>query len=1240
MVSLDRTSHDPRPRLSASQQAQILSDVQQHQQRYRRPNSQQDSSNSRGSSVSNYDHIISKPEISASYASLAKYKVDRTKQQQLQQLLQQQQQVQQLIQEQQQKITQQLSNPVYLNTHAQLQAQPVKQQQFQKQFNSQYQNTNRQFQNLQQDLSQPLFSDQQTLQLQEYLEKQRELELVQKQRQQLLLDQQELRRQQELLRVQQLQKLTSTTSSPIPVTSASTIALSTTASPILVSLPTARKITPSETDLFLKAIATHQKKYSTTPIPATTTTRTTTLKTFTSASPKTYQQKVTATPSIPENILNLIQEQENHFLQQGKPKPQIKVIYQTEKPVTSRNVSGKSRPNAFGSERDILLKQLKLALSQSVDDNIRNVSTRDIVLPNGKKIQLIDSSSSLTSILPTDGSTLTTSTLALTSSTTTIKPPKAIFEELTKGVLPPGADFEVIRQKSDGKLEEIGKAPIQSLPAKKVTFVVLEEQADGSYKVQGVKGNTDKEGSEVDSIVEKIKTGELKLPPSSSNPTTSPSLHSFASSLDPNAISTRQNTVTSTQSIGSTTSRPTTVRSTSVSSRYTESRPTEYFSHVTISPNSVSTTDKYVSSASSVTGHVFNSLGTVNTTPKLNSLDQESRVTMKYPSSTRSHFIPTMAPVNEIITTTAAPVPTTFTHHSTNPYIHFTVMSLGETLPTLKTTTVGPSTNLRNENIIHQDNFERSTFPPTTEFPSTHVQIQESLTTLLRREGLFAMAKYLRQSGLDNVLNETETSSADMAIGALERKTKTYEDLHTKFDKVQAQIETIVAGSDSEEVQLEEREEFENTFFVLMNKVDNYILDLRGPQRPVASPSTLSANITDSQNAPRLPTIVLPNFDGRYDHWDASQWPSVQTLTQDVPEVRKGNATCLALTGIAHKPFDLFSRYSSYSKLRRVTAYCLRFSKAMLRTTKRQLPSHSDQPSSLTLTTRELIDAERILVRLAQREQFKSDIALLTDNKPLTRSPYTIFVPSDKAFRTLLVQLGGPEKAEQKFRDNPRLLSGLLLHHVIPGAFRIDSLQDEMTGVSLAGTQLRVNEYAMHDHEWNDIRVTTINGAKVAPNKRNIEIPQGVAHAIDRVMFPLPVGDLVQTMQADRERRFTTFLKMLYISGLQDTLSGPKTFTVFAPTDSAFESAAKDGTPVWTEEDGPEAAKTIISRHVMPSTLYTAGMRYYLQKDTLRPQSPVHIHKNGGRVRVNEVHVVTHNVPAINGVLHAIDGVL
>ncbi|XP_026669404.1 ras guanine nucleotide exchange factor R isoform X2 [Ceratina calcarata] len=975
-LSQFQQSHDPRPRLSASQQAQILSDVQQHQQRYRRP---QDVSHAQRASFSNLE-AGTKPQNSASYSSLAKYKVDRAKQQQLQQLLQQQQQVQQLLQEQQQKIAQQLSSPNY-----QTQYQPKQQQQFQ--YNNQYQNANSQFQNLQQDLSQPLFSDRQTLQLQEYLQKQRELELLQKQRQQLLLEQQELRRQQEHLRLQQLQKLTSTTPLPIPVTSPSTIAVSTTVSPLLVSLPTARKITPSETELFLKAIATHQKKFSsTTPIPPTTSAKTTT----TSRPPVITPVSTRATSGIPDNLLTLIQEQENEFVQQGKPKPQIKVIYQTEKPVTSKSVTTtKARSSSLGSERDILLKQLKLALAQSIDDDVRNISTRDIILPNGKKIQLIDSSSSLTSNLPTDGSTLTTSTLALTTSTT-IKPPKAILEELTKGVLPPGADFEVIRQKSDGKLEEVGKVPIQSLPAKKVTFVVLEEQPDGSYKVQGVKGNAEKEGGDVESIVEKIKKGELKLPPKSSSSTTVPSLQNFPSSLNPNAVSAR--------GVGSTTARPTTVRSTSASSRYND-KPTDYYPHVTISPNSVSTTDKYLSSASSVTSHVFNS---VATTPKSSSFNQDNNRT-KHPSATRGHFIPTMAPVNEIITTTSGSVPTTFSHQTSNSYVHFSIRPTDET----HKTTARPSTTLRNENIIYQD---ETTLQPVTELPSTRSLSHESLGTLLRREGLYAMSKYLRQSGLDNVLNET--------------------------------------------------------------------------------------------------------------------------------------------------------------------------------------------------------------------------------------GPYTIFVPTDKAFRTLLVQLGGPEKAEQKFRDNPRLLSGLLLHHVIPGAFRIDSLQDEMTGISLAGTQLRVNEYAMHDHEWNDVKVTTINGARVASNKRDIEIPQGVAHAVDRVMFPLPVGDLVQTMQADRERRFTTFLKMLFASGLQDSLSGPKTFTVFAPTDSAFEAAAKDGAPVWTEDDGAEAAKTIISKHIIPSTLYTAGMRYYLQKDTLRPQSPVHVHKNGGRVRVNEAYVVTHNVPATNGVLHAIDGVL
>lgn len=64
----------------------------------------------------------------------------------------------------------------------------------------------------------------------------------------------------------------------------------------------------------------------------------------------------------------------------------------------------------------------------------------------------------------------------------------------------------------------------------------------------------------------------------------------------------------------------------------------------------------------------------------------------------------------------------------------------------------------------------------------------------------------------------------------------------------------------------------------------------------------------------------------------------------------------------------------------------------------------------------------------------------------------------------------------------------------------------------------------------------------------------------------------------------------------------------------AFANASiKNGGPIWTEEDGPEAAKIIVSKHIMPSTMYTAGMRYYIQKDSLRAQSPIHIYKNAGK---------------------------
>lgn len=110
-------------------------------------------------------------------------------------------------------------------------------------------------------------------------------------------------------------------------------------------------------------------------------------------------------------------------------------------------------------------------------------------------------------------------TTTTTTTTTTIKPPSKVLEELTKN-FPSGAKYEILKTSQDGSNLELEKSvlPANIQNQKKVTFVILEEQPDGSVKVQGVKSNNaQSQQAEVDSILKRIKDGELKLPQPSSS---------------------------------------------------------------------------------------------------------------------------------------------------------------------------------------------------------------------------------------------------------------------------------------------------------------------------------------------------------------------------------------------------------------------------------------------------------------------------------------------------------------------------------------------------------------------------------------------------------------------------------------------------------------------------------------------------------------------------------------------------
>ncbi|KAF4517847.1 hypothetical protein B566_EDAN011772 [Ephemera danica] len=258
---------------------------------------------------------------------------------------------------------------------------------------------------------------------------------------------------------------------------------------------------------------------------------------------------------------------------------------------------------------------------------------------------------------------------------------------------------------------------------------------------------------------------------------------------------------------------------------------------------------------------------------------------------------------------------------------------------------------------------------------------------------------------------------------------------------------------------------------------------------------------------------------------------------------------------------------------------------------------------------------------LRSMAQFLEQVGL--DRALNDSAPFTMFAPTDLAFRALLLELGGADRAQAKFRTSPRLLSGLLLHHVIPGSFQVSDLQDEMTGVSLAGTQLRVNVYTGTDSSFNTRKVVTINGGSVSERSTDISLPAGsVVHAVNRVLFPLPVGDLLTSLEADPARRFSRFVRAVRDAGLEDILKAPlpdspddgRTYTVFAPTDEAINSAVPELVALLDGAETSErrsALRTLLERHIAP-----------------------------GVFKVNSARVVTPDIPATNGVIHAIDSII
>lgn len=134
-------------------------------------------------------------------------------------------------------------------------------------------------------------------------------------------------------------------------------------------------------------------------------------------------------------------------------------------------------------------------------------------------------------------------------------------------------------------------------------------------------------------------------------------------------------------------------------------------------------------------------------------------------------------------------------------------------------------------------------------------------------------------------------------------------------------------------------------------------------------------------------------------------------------------------------------------------------------------------------------------------------------------------------------------------------------------------------------------------------------------------------------------GTIVDVAAANPD--FSILVAAVQRAGLVETLSGPGPFTVFAPTNAAFEAALAD--LGLTQEEllaSPDLGK-ILTYHVLPARVGSADITGPTSPETAEG-SALDVTVDGGAVKVGGAGatVAQADVEASNGVIHAIDGVL
>lgn len=243
--------------------------------------------------------------------------------------------------------------------------------------------------------------------------------------------------------------------------------------------------------------------------------------------------------------------------------------------------------------------------------------------------------------------------------------------------------------------------------------------------------------------------------------------------------------------------------------------------------------------------------------------------------------------------------------------------------------------------------------------------------------------------------------------------------------------------------------------------------------------------------------------------------------------------------------------------------------------------------------------------------------------------PFTVFAPTNTAFDKL------EDDVLQTLLDNPDVLAEVLQYHVVSGKVMSSDLSDGNVQTLLSDKSIAVSIM--------DGMLMLNSSAKVTA--ADVEASNGVVHLIDEVLLPegfeLPKDDIV-TIASETSSLSTLVSALSMYPGLVDALSNDGTYTVFAPTNDAFE-ALLSAIGQSSLDDVPE---DVIERLLKYHVISTAALMSTDLSDgqtastLLSNDDKVTVGISGNDVSINGAEVTTANIEASNGRVHIIDAVL